>query len=632
MMLSSRWWTRSHDNGGGHATRNGSRFAPKEGVSRQNGYSLETSFSTHTVQSGPRHAQCPRSPRAYQEKPLVIPLGFSFFASQQRITDMSTFHHSPSSKHSTMRVTCAMRKQSSGRRKVSPQTRLFVLTVSVGLPLLIQAYLYTSLLSSFHVNYHSVFSSIIHTPSDWQVQVRETTEVHTTTTTYEQGIDITNNNKNNDLLQDLPDWIQNYLQWHQEQRLKFPGNKLFTDPAAPKLLIRTCYQLCGGLHDRLGKLPWDLYLANQTGRVLLMNWCHPAPLQEFLLPNLLDWTVPLEQEVYHNATTCQSTEKSLTDFFDKDMHANRPRADFWTVHLDNALQRATTGKYKGRKILRHRILGDEAEFKKRMVALGERDVIDWTPTFGKIFWIFFRPSPGVQKELDTVFTELDLQPGHYSAVHCRVRHPKAQSKQFSKGKTSAPGGADRVGLLWEGASRDYAVETAVHALQCGQTILPSPSSNNNKEPIYFYSDSEDLVRFMSDELKDPVFLKANASLIESNPVHKAARQVVQSSLSRIVGRPSSTENLHIDRQGGYEPAAYYGSFVDLLIGAQSRCVTYGVGNYALFASKISGSNCRLQHQEESWGVDETKEQHTKFCVLNSTIESTQSPVFFSKPI
>lgn len=51
MMLSSRWWTRSHDNGGGHATRNGSRFAPKEGVSRQNGYSLETSFSTHTVQS-----------------------------------------------------------------------------------------------------------------------------------------------------------------------------------------------------------------------------------------------------------------------------------------------------------------------------------------------------------------------------------------------------------------------------------------------------------------------------------------------------------------------------------------------------------------------------------------------------
>jgi hypothetical protein len=509
------------------------------------------------------------------------------------------------------------------RRKFPSLTRILVLTFCVGLPLLIQFSLYSSLSStSVHdVDYYrSFFASI--TPSDWDVLPGNVTATATKTTsiapinTIPRDQNQNQHSTNHNLLQGLPNWIQNYIHWHQEQRLQFPGNRLFTDPAAPKLLIRTCYTLCGGLHDRLGKLPWDLYLANQTGRMLLMHWCTPAPLPEFLLPNLLDWRVPDEQELYHNATTCGSTEKLVTDLFDKQMHANRPRADFWTTHLDDALERAITGDYKDIKILRHRILGEEKEFEKRLTALGEQDVIDWTPSYGKIFWIFFRPSPGVQKELDTVFADLHLQPGKYSAVHCRVRHPKAQSKEFSKGKTSQPGGADRVGLLWEGASRDFAVDTAVHALLCGQTLL-LPQSNNRQEPIYFYSDSEDLARYISSELNDPVFLRANASLIESIPVHRAARQVVQQ--SRIVGRRASTENLHIDRQGGHEPSEYYGSFVDLLVGAQSRCVTYGVGNYAIFASKISGSECRLQHQKESWGpVDDSQKQHTKFCALYST--------------
>jgi hypothetical protein len=54
-----------------------------------------------------------------------------------------------------------------------------------------------------------------------------------------------NTNSSNDLLQGLPDWIQTYIHWHQEQRSRFPGNQLFTNPDAPKLLIRTCYRLYG---------------------------------------------------------------------------------------------------------------------------------------------------------------------------------------------------------------------------------------------------------------------------------------------------------------------------------------------------------------------------------------------------
>jgi hypothetical protein len=248
------------------------------------------------------------------------------------------------SRHSS--VNRRIRRLSAGKRQV-------VLTFCVGLPLLIQVSLYSSLLllsPSVHLDYQAVFASTTRTPSDGDIRPGNSIAAPIHTIHHDQKT-------NSNLLQGLPDWIQNYIHWHQEQRLKFPANKLFTDPAAPKLLIRTCYGLCGGLHDRLGKLPWDLYLANQTGRVLLMHWCHPAPLQEFLLPNLIDWRVPDEQEIYHNATTCGSTEQVVTDLFDKKMHANRPRADFWTTHLDSALERATTGDYKDTKILRHRILG-----------------------------------------------------------------------------------------------------------------------------------------------------------------------------------------------------------------------------------------------------------------------------------
>lgn len=45
----------------------------------------------------------------------------------------------------------------------------------------------------------------------------------------------------------LPEWITDYVKWHHEMRAKYPGKLLFEDPNAPKVLIRTCLGLCGGL-------------------------------------------------------------------------------------------------------------------------------------------------------------------------------------------------------------------------------------------------------------------------------------------------------------------------------------------------------------------------------------------------
>lgn len=83
--------------------------------------------------------------------------------------------------------------------------------------------------------------------------------------------------------QTLPQWIQEYLTWHREMRKKYPGKALIEDANAPPVLVRTCLGLCGGLHDRLGQLPLDLYIAYKSKRILLIKWVKPQPLGTFLI-------------------------------------------------------------------------------------------------------------------------------------------------------------------------------------------------------------------------------------------------------------------------------------------------------------------------------------------------------------
>jgi hypothetical protein len=50
----------------------------------------------------------------------------------------------------------------------------------------------------------------------------------------------------------LPRWIRNYIAWHKAMIRKVPGHTdILTNPDAPKILVRVCLGLCGGLHDRL---------------------------------------------------------------------------------------------------------------------------------------------------------------------------------------------------------------------------------------------------------------------------------------------------------------------------------------------------------------------------------------------
>lgn len=389
----------------------------------------------------------------------------------------------------------------------------------------------------------------------------------------------------------LPAWIRNYIHWHRETLAKYPGDELFDNPDAPNVIIRTCLGLCGGLHDRLGQLPWDLYLANQTNRVLFIKWERPKALENFLVPNEIPWSLPVTKG-FEEIRAVRAHKEFFESYLD-----DRPEEAFWKTELDASIERANTGEFKDIKVLRHRILGhlDEKVLEQRLRDLGETDMIHWTPSFGHLFWAFFKASRGVQAELDLVYKEFDMSPGHYSAVHCRVRHPKATpSNVYIKGKSNSHP-ADKSGLPWYGDNRDFAISVATKAVYCARTLLDGVEK---KEPIYFFSDSNDLVRYMAHELTSPIFLKANATLLRNATDVDARKAIAPISL---IAREMTMENAHIDRQKGRDAPAYYGTFVDFLLATNARCVTYGIGYYAIFAVKISGISCKLVYQEEEWG-------------------------------
>jgi hypothetical protein len=247
----------------------------------------------------------------------------------------------------------------------------------------------------------------------------------------------------------------------------------------------------------------------------------------------------------------------------------------------------------------------EHVLERRLKDLGETDMLHWTPSFGHLFRVLFQPSPAIRHEVDRVSQELKLEKGNYSAVHCRVRHPKATpANEHFKGVDGSP--ADKSGLPWSGKSKTFAISVATKAVMCARTLLI-----DNQEPLYFYSDSNDLVRYMAHDLKNT---SAKISLV-GDKADAAARKAVQP--VHVVARDVTKPNFHIDREKHLPAEQYYATFVDLVLAVNARCVTFGVGYYALFASKISGISCKVRYQDEEWGGKTNASRFAPMCTSDT---------------
>ena len=166
--------------------------------------------------------------------------------------------------------------------------------------------------------------------------------------------------------------------------------------------------------------------------------------------------------------------------------------------------------------------------------------------------------------------------------------------------------ADKTGLPWVegGPQRAFALETANKALTCARDV---GDTNDETTPVYFLSDSNDLVTHVAVELADSNYMKTHGS--NSSWVNQQLLETVRS--QKVVARNTTIENPHIDRQKGRPPDAYYPTFVDLYIAMKAKCVVYGIGYYAAFAAKISGTDCTYLYAKESWGAQ--VEKSAKIC-------------------
>lgn len=387
-------------------------------------------------------------------------------------------------------------------------------------------------------------------------------------------------------LNPLPPWIDEYFRWHNAMRLQYPGTSIFTHPDSPGVLIKACSHKCGGLHDRFGGLGWDLYLANQTRRVLLIHWCIPAPIEHYLVPNDVDWTLPrnpndstndssssskavLDERLFSNTTEththCDRAVNNWPGLFDG-YNEYRPSAEFWQKQVDLALDRAIHGSYSQHNILRVKILGFDIFLKQRLLARhNETDAIGWTDSLAAIFWRMFKPSVGLQKELDEAYAFLGLTTASlgdittmdmmttktprplppFYAIHVRIRHPRGHVGQTIAGL--GKGNPDKDGLQWmDGPTKNFAISVAEHAFHCAKERVRHLAEGKRGErtaPIFvFFADSEDLVAHMGTE-------------------HRGDGLRVQNMTGMHV--------LHIDRQQEMPPESYYSAFIDLFVAARA---------------------------------------------------------------
>ena len=392
-----------------------------------------------------------------------------------------------------------------------------------------------------------------------------------------------------------PQWIKDYISFHNDARKKYPGKELFTNPDAPKIIIRLCLGLCGGLHDRLGQLPLDLVIANQTQRILLIQWHKPHALENYLIPNEIDWTVP-NGVGYDDMKAARNHTEFPVSYSD----------DPTIEELDDAIQRTAHGDLSKFKVINLRILGDESSrlLSSRLYKSKEfDDMIDDSLTFGRIFWAFFKPSPSIQRLVQEHKEYLHLKNNSYIAVHCRTRHPKGWPKDKPLPRAENPMfPADRSDIVFDGYEKEHTINITTHALRCASNFI---RSNRPNEPVLLSTDTFKVTNFILSDKNSP-FHNSNLNLVARN---------------------DSIPSFHIDRKRGRSIEEHYGTFIDLFLTVEARCIFFGIGNFGRFAAKISGTSCVGQHRKVEWNTHIAPEWFAPACRMGDGRNESQMNTF-----
>lgn len=377
----------------------------------------------------------------------------------------------------------------------------------------------------------------------------------------------------------IPDWMKQYVKWHQEQRLTFLTN---TSSHDTKFMVVRCMdnQKCGGLSDRMKPLPFYLMLAHMTQRVLLFHWTKPCPLEELLVPpdeNGINWKVegtPVTMQEIRNQTNyvhfhaCNrewpmtNEVRMLAGIVDGGDRSYLSTCRVLNVHLGGG----------------HEIQQAVSLFNRWHKKPGQSpppwapgtSYLGWNPAaripqremLEDVYRLLFQPSSGVERAIYDQMVDLGILGQKFNVVQVRAKQPKL----IPMGIMDSNWKLDMLeNVTYDNPKYNAYLEHLFdNAIACVQNI-----SKENELPIYLASDS----KFGTLHYK-------NSSLSIRMPTY------------------TKGDPLHIDSNlfQGRDPKDFYQAFVDIFIMQKATCLSHSSG-FGLLALRLNNNltECEVEH-------------------------------------
>eukprot|EP00536_Pseudo-nitzschia_multiseries_P002595 jgi/Psemu1/294883/fgenesh1_pm.35_\ len=344
----------------------------------------------------------------------------------------------------------------------------------------------------------------------------------------------------------MPKWMIEYFDWHREQTSKLNecNYKDF------KFLILRCSdeeKRCGGVADRLKSIPFFIAASALSKRIFLIRWSRPTKLENFLLPNEINWAVPdwLPEKVGNFIDSPDANYIGGAKYLARGVkrYSNR-------LVLEGNVQ-----DFYGGSLYYHKFDCelDDAKTFDEVEAKQKNDYMGWPDymvIFRDMFFTMFEPAPPIKKIIEDKMESANLVPNEYVASHYRAFWCTEDKK--------------------ETVSRLKLMRKTTNALNCASQLQPGA-------PVYFASDSQISV------------LAAR----KMNETHRARE---------IVTFNEKKEALHLDKKDQWKSgdiSDFYPTFVDLLVMSKAKCIAFGVGGFGAFANLLSSnSSCYMRHDHQ----------------------------------
>ena len=389
----------------------------------------------------------------------------------------------------------------------------------------------------------------------------------------------------------IPEWMSNYVDWHQDQRRILARNDNATAIHEMKFMVVRCIekQKCGGLSDRLKPLPAYLMIADLTKRVLLFHWTKPARLEAFFQPpvNGLDWRIegtPVSEEEVRDG---RNFVNGHTDSFSREVRVlagildGGDRAFLQTCKVLNILldggqqivsARDTFNRWRAEPGQSTPSWSEDAYLGwKNGANLTKHELLEDT------FRLLFEPSPQLSEAIFDMMNHLDILNTPFDAVQVRAKDPREIPLDAIQ-ETFDP---DR--KMSQSQLRDQAwkLDMKENGYQIG-----------SKMEAYFEK-----------KYKNAIACLRNASNSSDVPVYLASDSMYGYNVQKTSGLPIRIPSwkgdpLHIDSDEfqGRNPEDFYQTFIDTFVMQKARCYSHSEG-FGLLPLRLNAnlSNCEVAH-------------------------------------